>query len=93
MKYTKSIDMASKETKLANQLAEAVEGAYFNGAVVADVISTDTPLYTQSKIMDLVVWIIKYEARRFKAEWEKGNTTEALMLADALNDTLQQLGK
>lgn len=91
-KYTKSIDIKSKETNLANQLAEAVDWHYFNPAVCADVISTDMPLYTQAKIMELVKWIIKFESRRFKTEWEKGNTTEALMLADALNDTLEQLG-
>lgn len=92
-KYTKSIDIKSKETNLANQMAEAVDGPYFNFAVVADVISTDMPLYTQARIMELVKWIIKFEARRFKTEWEKGNTTENLMLADALNDVLEQLGK
>ena len=92
-KYTKSIDINSKETNLANQMAEAVDWHYFNFAVLADVISTDMPLHTQARIMELVKWIIKFEARRFKTEWEKGNTTEALMLADALNDTLEQLGK
>lgn len=93
MKYTKALDTNANESKLANQLAVAVENHYFNPAVVANIISTDMPLYTQNQIMELVKWIIKYEARRFKAEWELGNTSENLMLADALNDTLEQLGK
>lgn len=93
MKYQKALDTNASESKLANQMAAAVDNHYFNPAVVANIISTDMPLYTQGQIMELVKWIIKYESRRFQVEWEKGNTTEHLMLADALNDTLEQLGK
>jgi hypothetical protein len=93
MKYTKSIDTKAIETNLANEIARAVDWHYFNPAVVANVLSTDVPLYTQDRIMELVKWIIKYESRRFKTEWESGNTTEGLMLADALNDVLEALGK
>lgn len=93
MKYQKALDTNAVESRLANQMAEAVDWHYFNPAVLANVISTDMPLYTQGRIMELITWIIKYEARRFKTEWEKGNTTEYLMLADALNDTLEQLGR
>ncbi len=75
------------------KIAKAVDWHYFNPAVVANVLSTDVPLYTQDRIMELVTWIIKYESRRFKTEWESGNTTEGLMLADALNDVLEALGK
>jgi len=89
MKYTKSIDTKAIETNLANEMAKAVDWHYFNPAVLANVISTDMPLYTQDRIMELVKWIIKYEARRFKTEWEKGNTTEGLMMADLLNDVLE----
>ena len=88
-KYSKSIDIKAIESNLANEIAQAVDWYYFNPAVVANVISTDMPLYTQDRIMELVKWIIKYEARRFQVEWEKGNTTEGLMMADLLNDVLE----
>jgi len=92
-KYTKSIDIKAIESNLANEICKAVDWNYFNFAVLADILSTDTPLYTQDRIMELVKWIIKYESRRYEVEWEKGNTTEGLMLASALNDVLEALGK
>ena len=92
-KYSKSIDIKAVESNLVNDICKAVDWHYFNPAVAADVISTDLPLYTQDRIMELVKWIIKFEARRYKTEWEKGITTEGLMLADALNDVLEALGK
>jgi len=92
-KYSKSIDIKAVESNLANEMSHAVDWHYFNFAVLADIISTDTPLYTQDRIMELVKWIIKYEARRYQVEWENGNTTEGLMLASALNDVLEALGK
>ncbi len=92
-KYTKSIDIKAVESNLANEICKAVDWHYFNPAVLADIISTDTPIYTQDRIMDLVKWIIKYEARRYETEWEAGNTSEGLMLASALNDVLEALGK
>ncbi|MFZ9741845.1 MAG: hypothetical protein ACO3CQ_08125 [Candidatus Nanopelagicaceae bacterium] len=88
-KYSKSIEIKAIESNLANEIAQAVDWHYFNPAVVANIISTDMPLYTQGRIMELVKWIIKYEARRFQVEWEKGNTTEGLMMADLLNDVLE----
>ncbi len=88
-KYSKSIDIKAIESNLANEIAKAVDWHYFNPAVVANVISTDMPLYTQDRVMELVKWIIKYEARRFQVEWEKGNTTEGLMMADLLNDVIE----
>ncbi len=52
MKYTKSIDTKAIETNLANEIAKAVDWHYFNPAVVANVLSTDVPVYTQDRIME-----------------------------------------
>ena len=90
---TSSIDSVAIESKLAREMCKAVEWYYFNPAVLANIVSTDTPIYTQDRIMELVKWIIKYEARRYETEWEVGNTSEGLMLASALNDVLEALGK
>jgi len=83
----------SKEEKLAEQMAEYLSDHFFNPAIFANLITTDYPVYTQEKLMELIKWVIKYGQRRFEYEWEAGETSEGLMLADALNDTLNQLGK
>jgi hypothetical protein len=39
--------------------------------------------------MELVRYIIQYNSLRLKSEWDKGYTSEGLLLADALNDMIE----
>ena len=83
----------TKEEKLADVMEECLNDHFFNPSLFANLMTTDYPIYTQDKLMELVKQLIKYSQRRFEYEWEAGETTENLLLSDALNDTLNQLNK
>lgn len=78
----------SNETKIADKLTDALNDGTFSPAVMADYLITHNTLYTIDRIMELVKYIIQYNAIRMRIEWDKGQTSEGLMLADALNDML-----
>lgn len=78
----------SNETKIADKLTDALNDGTFSPAVMADYLITNNTLYTIDRIMELVRYIIQYNAIRMRIEWDKGQTSEGLMLADALNDML-----
>ena len=86
--------MAKKtiEEKLAETIVDATSNHFFNPAITASLLANETN-YTQGKIMELIKWIIRYQQQKMVEEWDKGITTENLLLADALNDTLNQLDK
>ena len=79
--------MKSTEVKLANDLATATENKWFNPAIMGHILS-DQPLYTIDRIMEMVAYIIKYQAGRYKVEFDKGNTSEGLFLANELGKTI-----
>lgn len=76
--------MKSDETKAADKLVQALNNGTLSTAVMANYLVTAFPIYTQDRIMELIKYIIKYEAMRYELEWESGNTSEGLMLADSL---------
>lgn len=76
----------STETKVADKLIEAMDNNWFNPSILARALVNGSGHYTQSKIMELVVEIIKQTAGQFEPNWEEGHTSEALMMADRLND-------
>lgn len=78
------------EVRVAEVIAEALDNHWFNPAILADVLVTDYPLYTQDKLIEMIAHIIRFEQQRFEAEWAAGNTSEGLMLASHLNDVLDQ---
>lgn len=78
----------SNETKVAEKLAEGLNDVTFSPAVLANVLTTYYPIYTQDRLMELVKYIIKYQALKMVNEWDKGQTSEGLLLADALHDTI-----
>jgi len=80
----------SNETKVAEKLAEGLNDYTFSPQVLANVLTTYYPIYTQDRLMELVKCIIQYNSLRMTTEWDKGNTSEGLLLADLLNDTLIQ---
>lgn len=82
--------MAKKmlETKVAEAIIEGTDNNWFNPALVAQALVTNNPIYTQDKIMDLIVEIIKQQANRFKREAAEGQTSEGLVLANVLNEVI-----
>ena len=76
--------MQSDETKAADKLVQALNNGTLSTAVMANYLVTSFPLYTQDRLMELIKYIIKYQSLRFNTEWEIGNTSEGLMLADSL---------
>jgi hypothetical protein len=78
----------SNETKIAEKLTDALNDGTFSPAVMADYLITHNSVYTLDRIMELVKYIIKYNSIKMRSEWDKGRTSEGLMMADALNDML-----
>lgn len=79
----------ANEFKAAEKLTDYLNNANFSPAVMANVLTTEHTLYTQDRLMELVKYIIQYNALRMKSEWDKGQTSEGLLMADALNDILE----
>jgi len=79
----------ANEFKAAEKLTDYLNNANFSPAVMANVLTTEYTLYTQDRLMELVKYIIQYNSLRLKSEWDKGYTSEGLLLADALNDMIE----
>jgi DNA-binding LacI/PurR family transcriptional regulator len=77
---------SSIETKAAEKVLEAMDSHWFNPTIMARELVNGCGYYTQSKVMELVVEIIKQTASQLDNAWEEGVTTEALFMADRLND-------
>jgi hypothetical protein len=76
--------MKANEVKAADKLADYLNDGTFSPAVMANYLVTNFPIYTQDRLMELIRYIIQYEAMVFEIEWENGKTSEGLMLADSL---------
>ena len=76
------------EDKAADNLVANLEHYWFNPALFANIIVNNNPLYTQDRLMELVKWVIKYQAKRFNDEWEHGQTSEGLMMASHLAEVI-----
>lgn len=79
----------SDEQKLVELIAEATDNHWFNPTLAAQLL-IKYPLYTQDRIMELMLEIIKLQALRFENEWEHDITSEGLVWAGRLNNTLEQ---
>ena len=77
------------ENKVINVLLEALDNHWFNPALVANGLVLNNPIYTQDKLADLVVEIIKAQSHRYNNEWELGRTSEGLMMSARLNDMIE----
>lgn len=82
--------MAKKinEVKLVELMAEATDNHWFNPELVAQLL-INYPIYTQDKIMDLVKEIIKLQALRYEREIQDEQTSEGLIWAARLNETIE----
>jgi hypothetical protein len=78
------------ETKVAEAIIEGTDNNWFNPTLVAQHIVTNNPIYTQDKVMDLIVEIIKHQAHRFRRELEEGQTSHGLILANVLNEVIEE---
>jgi len=84
--------MAKKmlETKVAEVILEGTDNNWFNPTLVAHALVTNNPIYTQDKLMDLIVEIIKQQAARFRMEAAAGITSNGLILANVLNEVIEE---
>lgn len=84
--------MAKKmlETKVAETILEGTDNNWFNPTLVAHALVTNNPIYTQDKLMDLIVEIIKQQAARFRMEAAAGVTSNGLILANVLNEVIEE---
>lgn len=84
--------MKSKEQKLADDLANVVEDHWFNPAILAHLLSNQ-PHYTIDRIVEVLAHILKFNSKRYKADFEQGITSEGLFLSNELNTNLSILSK
>lgn len=82
----------SKEIKLADTIANAMEDHFFNPAVLARQLSNQ-PIYTVDKVMELVSYIIKSVDERREVENSKDSTSKGLILAYNLKKMLDKAPK
>ena len=83
----------SREEKLAEKIADELDNHYFNVSLLANLLINNNGTYTQNRLMELVKSIIQHADHNFIPEWEAGKTSESLLLANVLNETINQLGK
>lgn len=79
----------SKEIKIGEQIANAVEDHWFNPATIGYYLSQQ-PLWTIDRVMEIVMWVIEKNARRYEDEYGKGQTSEGLMLAYNLDRVIDK---
>jgi hypothetical protein len=84
--------MKTKEQKLADDFANATDDTWFNPAILAHLLSNQ-PHFTIDRIMEVVAHILKFNSKRYKADFEAGVTSEGLFLANELNAHLAKLTK
>lgn len=82
----------SKEIKLADNIANAMEDHFFNPAVLARQLSNQ-PIYTVDKVMELVSYIIKSVDERRAVENSQDSTSKGLILAHNLKKMLDKQPK
>ncbi len=78
--------VSSIETKAADKVLEAMDSHWFNPTIMARELVNGCGYYTQSKVMELCVEIIKQTAGQFDNAWEEGFTSDALFMAQRLSE-------
>ena len=84
--------MKTTETKLAESIANAVDDHWFNPAILAHLLSNQ-PHFTIDRIMELVANLLKFNSKRYKADFEQGITSEGLFISNELNSHMNMLSK
>jgi len=78
----------TREQKLVEQVVEAIGHTEFQPTIFANLIVNNYELSTQEQLMNLVVEIIRFQARQFPIEWEAGRTSDALLLSSHLSEVI-----
>lgn len=78
------------EQKAVEVLVKAMDNNWFNPAIFANLIVNEQPLYTQDKLIELITYIIQYQAERFKGVSDITELSEGLVLATALNEVIEE---
>jgi hypothetical protein len=84
--------MKTKEQKLADEFANATDDHWFNSAIMAHLLSNQ-PHFTVDRVMEVVAHLLKFNSKRYKADFEQGVTSEGLFLSNELNSHLNMLSK
>jgi len=84
--------MSSKELKVGEAIANAVEDHWFNPATIGRYLA-DQPYYTIDRILEMVTWIIEKQARRHELELVAGDSSEGLFLAYEIDKHIDKLKK
>lgn len=80
--------MKTTETKLAESIANAVEGHWFLPSTVGRLLANE-PLYTVDRVMELVAEIIKH--MKLRIDLENNISSEGLYVANELQKTINNL--
>ena len=75
----------TKEHKVAETLANAVEEHWFNPSILGRYLA-DQPLYTIDRIIEVIAQIAKHNADRYQLQ---GGGSEGLFLANELNEHIK----
>lgn len=78
----------TREQKLVEQVVEAIGHTEFQPSIFANLIVNNYELSTQEQLMNLVVQIIRFQARQMPVEWEAGKTSDALLLSSHLAEVI-----
>ena len=80
----------TEEQKAVEALVKAMDNNWFNPAIFANLIVNEQPLYTQERLLELISYIIQYQAERMETAVEHGETSDALILAHVLNEVIEE---
>jgi len=78
----------TEEEKVVEILAKLLDNHWFNPRVFANLIVNEYPLYTQDKLTELLVEIVKYQRQRYNTEVEHGTTSAGLAFSDLIGDVI-----
>ena len=80
----------SKELKVGEAIANAVEDHWFNPATIGRYLA-EQPYYTIDRVLEMVTWIIEKQARRHELESAAGNSSEGLFLANEIHQSIKSI--
>ena len=77
------------EAKVVETLADLLDNYWFNPKVFANIIVNEYPLYTQDRLTELIVEIVRYQKQRFSHELEHGLTSSGLVFSDYMGSIIE----
>lgn len=83
-------NMKTKESKIAEQLTNAVEDHFFNPAVFGRYLS-DQSYYTVDRVMEMLVQVIHTMSNRYETEAGNGKSSHGLILANELKHAIKAI--